>query len=170
MYEVAAGLIVALLQLVDVDELILGKLGIELHHGSFHFGDRVIRIIDSLIQHCLLLLQVARGPPTGSGGGRGEASGARRRCVVDFLLVVDRFDLGEIVLLPSCGLKELDGPRQVIPATVVLKNDRCSVLNLSVRLEGAALVHGALGVLERDVREVLEHPVGLQARDVLVEK
>jgi hypothetical protein len=49
LYEVTAGLIVALLQLMDVDELVLGKLGIELQHGSFLFGDRVIWIIDPLV-------------------------------------------------------------------------------------------------------------------------
>jgi hypothetical protein len=67
-------------------------------------------------------------------------------------------------------LEELDGPRQVIPATVVLEDDGCAILTLSVRLEGEALVHGALREFERDVREVLKHPVGLQARDVPVEE
>jgi hypothetical protein len=37
------------LQLVDVDEFVLGKLGVELHHGSVLLGERIIRIIDPLI-------------------------------------------------------------------------------------------------------------------------
>jgi hypothetical protein len=87
------------------------------------------------------------------------------------LFVVDRFDLGESVFPPGDGsLEELDSPWQVVPTTVVLKNDRCSVFTPSVRLEGEALVHGALSMLERDVRKILKHPVGLKARDVLVEK
>ena len=49
-------------------------------------------------------------------------------------------------------MEELDGPWQVVPTTVVLENDRCSVFTLSVRLEGEALVHGVLRVFERDVR------------------
>ncbi len=108
MDEIAARLVVALLQLMDVNELVLGKLGVKLHHGAVLFGDRVIRIIDPLVQHCLLLFQVARGPSMGRGSGRGKASGARRRFVlVDFLFFVDGFDLGEIVVLPSRGLEEL---------------------------------------------------------------
>jgi hypothetical protein len=87
------------------------------------------------------------------------------------LFVVEGFHFGEIVFpLRDGSLEELDGPGKVISPTVILKNDRCSVLALRVRLESEALMHGALSILERDVRKVLKHPVGLQARDVLVEK
>jgi hypothetical protein len=87
------------------------------------------------------------------------------------LFVVEGFHFGEVVSpLRDGSLEELDGPWKVIPTTVVLKNDRCSVLALRVRLESEALMHSALSVFERDVRKVLKHPVGLQARDVLVEK
>ncbi len=51
-----------------------------------------------------------------------------------------------------------------------MKHDRSSVLSFVIRLENEPLLHGVLRIFERDLRQVHEHPISLQARDGLAQE
>jgi hypothetical protein len=157
--EVAAGLVVALLEFVYVDQLIIGKLGIELQHVPVFVLNRVLRVAYPCIHHFLLcVLDVCRFLASGAGRGS-KASG--ERCLLLFGIAVERLDFRESVGGVDAGhgdFQKLDSPREGIPTAVILKNNRCTISPLRVRLEGEALVYSALDVFQSDLREVLEHP------------
>jgi hypothetical protein len=169
--EVAAGLVVAFLKFVYVDQLVLGKLGIEFQHGPVFVLERVLRVAYLCIHHFLLLaLDVCRFLASGVGRGS-KASG--ERCLLLFDIAVKRLAFRESVSGVDAGhgdFQKLNSPREVIPTAVILENNRCIISPLRVRLVGEALVYSTLGVLQSDLREVLEHPISLEPRDGLIQE
>ncbi len=127
MDEVAAGLVVALLKFVYIDQLVYGKLGIELQHGPVFVLNRVLRVAYPCIHHFLLSsLYVCRF--LASGAGRGSKTSGKG-CFLLFVLAVDRIDFRESVRgvdASQRNFQKLDGLREIIPTAVILEDNRCA--------------------------------------------